>query len=112
MHSILRIAHQQYRRLRRRYSHLRSANAVLSDWQSLHRWDDLRAERAAERRNGSSNDLVSLKVKALADRIIYCRPNTTDFAVFEDTFRGLYHLPPSDLKPLKTILDLGSNIGL
>jgi FkbM family methyltransferase len=40
------------------------------------------------------------------------RENTSDANVLRDTFIGLYHLPPREVSDPRTILDLGSNIGL
>ena len=54
---------------------------------------------------------LSLRVRSLKGRRVYCRPATSDFSVFNDTFAGRYHLPPPGLQ-IRTILDLGSNIGL
>jgi FkbM family methyltransferase len=40
------------------------------------------------------------------------RPHTTDADVYFDTFVKQYHLPPADIGDIRSILDLGSNIGL
>lgn len=71
----------------------------------------------AIRKTGGGNDarsdgLRSLKLRVLGGARIYCRPGTTDINVFDDTFVGQFHLPPGDLRPVRSILDLGSNIGL
>ena len=42
---------------------------------------------------------------------LYCRPGTSDVDTFRDTFWGKYHRPPDDLAPIRSILDLGSNVG-
>jgi FkbM family methyltransferase len=60
----------------------------------------------------SNEPWIPLRVKALGGRTIYCRSGLSDLGVVYDTFVGQYHLPPADLRPLNTILDLGSNIGL
>jgi FkbM family methyltransferase len=56
-------------------------------------------------------DLPSIRLRPLGKNSVELRPGTTDANVLHDTFWGLYHLPPPDLHP-RTILDLGSNIGL
>jgi FkbM family methyltransferase len=55
---------------------------------------------------------VALHVPAIGPEPIYLRPGTTDARVLDDTFVGLYHLPPGELSADSTILDLGANIGL
>src|SRR5262245_55939308 len=40
------------------------------------------------------------------------RPGTTDALVYQETFEGLYHLPPEWMPDPETVLDLGANIGL
>ena len=54
----------------------------------------------------------AIRVRELGNNPVYCRPNTTDVKVFDDTFFGRYHVPPAELNRIGTILDLGSNIGL
>ncbi len=56
--------------------------------------------------------LISLRLAALNGAAIHCRSGLADLGVIYDTFEGSYHLPPSDLRPIESILDLGSNIGL
>jgi FkbM family methyltransferase len=56
--------------------------------------------------------LYSIRVRTLENRVVYCRPKTSDVQVFDDTFIARYHLPPPELTEIRTILDLGSNIGL
>jgi FkbM family methyltransferase len=48
----------------------------------------------------------------LGTETVWCRSSLADFGVLYDTYRGRYHLPPDDLRPVGSILDLGSNIGL
>jgi FkbM family methyltransferase len=54
---------------------------------------------------------LTLRLRCLGDQLVYCRPATTDLNVVNDTFFCGHHLPPRDLH-IRTILDLGSNIGL
>ena len=56
--------------------------------------------------------LVPLRVKALHGQTIYCRSGLADLGVVYDTFEGRYHLPPAGIGAVRTILDLGANIGL
>ncbi|MCP5111802.1 MAG: FkbM family methyltransferase [bacterium] len=67
-------------------------------------------------RLGTPTDLaapfVELRVKELGGAPVWCRSGLSDLGVLYDTFVGRYHLPPEDLAPVRTILDLGSNIGL
>ncbi len=56
--------------------------------------------------------LLELHIRELGDRPIWCRAGLSDLSVVYDTFDGGYHLPPKNLRPVGTILDLGSNIGL
>lgn len=58
-----------------------------------------------------SRSPVQLHPQALGGAAVTCRPGTTDAQVFDDTFVGLYHLPPIDLPPDAVILDLGGNVG-
>lgn len=52
------------------------------------------------------------RLRALKGNCVYCRTPGSDINVFSDTFRAQYHLPPRDLRHVRKILDLGSNIGL
>jgi FkbM family methyltransferase len=56
---------------------------------------------------------VALRVKALGGRPVWVRPRTTDLTTLMETFWGDYHLPPEglDLDRVRTIWDLGSNVG-
>jgi FkbM family methyltransferase len=56
--------------------------------------------------------LVPLRIRELGGGTVWCRSGLADLGVVYDTFAGGYHLPPADLGPPRTILDLGSNIGL
>jgi len=56
--------------------------------------------------------LLELRIRELNGRPIWCRAGLSDFGVLYDTFDGGYHVPPDTLRPIRTVLDLGSNIGL
>jgi FkbM family methyltransferase len=43
---------------------------------------------------------------------VFLRPRSSDAIVVTETFVGRYHLPPIPLAGVRTILDLGANIGL
>ena len=53
-----------------------------------------------------------LRLDPLGGTAIHCRSGLADLGVVYDTFVGRYHLPPPELGAPRTILDLGSNIGL
>ena len=82
----------------------------------MHRvFADYASWRAYNRLLNTTNPTESyetIRVRDLNDSEIFCRYGTTDVNVFDDTFFGRYHLPPEDLTPISTIVDLGSNIGL
>ena len=40
------------------------------------------------------------------------RPGTSDVTVYNETFTGLFHVPPEWMPVPSTVLDLGANIGL
>jgi FkbM family methyltransferase len=83
--------------------------ALLSDAQSCVNYVRLRGSNRSP--NGTRPTALALRVRPLNGQRVYCRTKTTDFCVFNDTFAGRHHLPPADLQ-IRTILDLGSNIGL
>ena len=56
--------------------------------------------------------LLSLRINELEGETILCRSGLSDLGVVYDTFEGQYHLPPEGFGPVRSILDLGSNIGL
>ncbi len=54
-------------------------------------------------------------VSVLADGAIFdlvVRPRSSDAIVVNETFLGGYHVPPIPIRSVRTILDLGANIGL
>lgn len=75
--------------------------------------DDVEAERFARVWNDQwpDDELVSVHPKAVGGQAILIRPRTTDAQVVDDSFVGLYHLPPMPLAPDACVLDLGANIG-
>ena len=83
--------------------------ALLSDARSYVNYMRLRGSSRSP--NASRPAALALRARALGGQRVYCRPATTDFCVFNETFSGRYHVPPADLQ-IRTILDLGSNIGL
>jgi FkbM family methyltransferase len=50
-------------------------------------------------------------IPALGGEPLHVRPGTSDVRVIDDTFHGLFHLAPDWLADVRTIADLGSNIG-
>jgi hypothetical protein len=75
-----------------------------SDWRSIQGW------RALQMGGGKGLPPVSLRIRGFKAPL-YLRPGTSDPTVFHDTFWGKYHRPPNDLISIRTILDLGSNVG-
>ena len=55
---------------------------------------------------------LPLRLRAAGRDTVFCRPDTTDIKIFDQVFKNRYHLPPNDIPAPRTILDLGSNIGL
>lgn len=58
-----------------------------------------------------SDGLVALKVRDWAGRPLYVRPGTTDWETAQVSLIGQVHRPPPGLVEVRTILDLGANIG-
>src|SRR3981081_3973727 len=77
---------------------------VFSDYSSIREW------RAAMHPQAEHAE-YHFRVRPLHGRSVVCRAGTSDLNVFYDAFFCQYHLAPRGLRP-KTILDLGSNIGL
>jgi FkbM family methyltransferase len=59
----------------------------------------------------SVSEAASLRVRALDDASVLCRPRTTDAKVLWDAFYHRFHLPPKGLHPVRCIVDLGANVG-
>jgi FkbM family methyltransferase len=74
--------------------------------------DDYQTYLAVRSSSDRTGPGVRVRCKPTGDWPILLRPGTTDARVLEDTFAGLYHLPPIDLPADAVILDLGANIGL
>jgi FkbM family methyltransferase len=97
-----------WRRMTRGLRKIQISARLYSDFSSLTIHDRLHTEPGKLQ----AEKLYPIRVRILKNSIVYCRPNTTDVQVFDDTFIARYHLPPPELTELRTILDLGSNIGL
>jgi FkbM family methyltransferase len=65
-----------------------------------------------DRRRARLGPLVALRVRPLGGETVWIRPGTSDAGVLRDTFFDRYHVPPGGLRGVRSILDLGSNIGL
>jgi FkbM family methyltransferase len=72
------------------------------------------AEAFARCWNSTDRSLPPVRVhpKALRGAEVWLRHGTTDAQVLDDTFVGLYHVPPRELRAGDVVLDLGGNIGL
>lgn len=79
--------------------------------------DDREAEQFArlwadyENRTPNNGPPLLVHPRTLNGAGVLVRPGTTDPQVLDDTFVGLYHLPPAALAPEAIILDLGGNVG-
>jgi FkbM family methyltransferase len=58
-----------------------------------------------------SDGLVALGVRDWAGRPLYVRPGTTDWETAQVSLIGQVHRPPPSQSDVRTILDLGANIG-
>jgi FkbM family methyltransferase len=58
-----------------------------------------------------SDGLVALEVRDWAGRPLYVRPGTTDWETAQVSLIGQVHRPPPGQGEVRTILDLGANIG-
>jgi FkbM family methyltransferase len=83
--------------------------AIFSDLNSV---QEFRRLYNAPRSRTQSSAVAKFRLRALKGNYAYCRTAGSDINVFSDTFRKNYHLPPRELKAVRKILDLGSNIGL
>jgi FkbM family methyltransferase len=63
-------------------------------------------------RGSSPPGRVTVGIRALEGRSVQLRSHTTDAEVAVATFAGGYHLPPPELGALRSIWDIGANIGL
>jgi len=105
---ILRLNHVRYYAARKVLPHL--ADAESRRLFMRHVWKNLSFTRLAVPTDSAT--LVPLRVNDLNGGEIRCRSGLADLGVVYDTFVGRYHLPPEGLGAVRTILDLGSNIGL
>jgi len=55
---------------------------------------------------------VAVGIQALENRCVQLRAGTTDAEVAVATFAGRYHLPPPALQNIRSIWDIGANVGL
>lgn len=55
---------------------------------------------------------VPLAVRWFDGQMIRVRPGGSDWETVHTSLLGRYHRPPADLVPVRTILDLGANIGV
>ena len=106
---ILRLNWVRYRAARRTLRHLSDSASRKAFLRHVRR--NLSFTRLAVPTDTAA-PLVELRLRPLGDRAIHCRSGLSDLGVVYDTFEGRYHLPPAGLEPVRTILDLGSNIGL
>jgi FkbM family methyltransferase len=82
---------------------------VTADLRSLRTWARLSAIEVHE---GSGGRAVRVRLRPLGGQSIALRPSTSDADTVWGTFARRYHLPPPELDGIRTIWDLGANIGL
>jgi FkbM family methyltransferase len=63
------------------------------------------------RRASGPDGLVALEVRDWERRPLYVRPGTTDWQTAQVSLIARVHRPPAELVGVRTILDLGANIG-
>jgi FkbM family methyltransferase len=89
--------------------------ACLSDWPSRRRLIGLRLQqqRQGEITNPEADTAVSVNVKALGGGPLFIRPRSSDIDMLWDTYVADWHLPPPEVRdrPLRRIVELGTNIG-
>lgn len=98
-------------RTRLRLTTTLQAARALSDVASLWRFRQLDAiDHESARHDGA----VGLRMRALGGQPLWVRPGTSDLSVVKEALFEAHHLPPAELEPgeVRTILDLGANIGL
>jgi FkbM family methyltransferase len=69
-------------------------------------------DRAGGRGLLKAGPVREVALSPLGDLPVRIRPGTSDPYVLDDTFYGLYHLPPPEVRNPQLIVDLGANIGL
>jgi FkbM family methyltransferase len=62
-------------------------------------------------RENKANEVIELKIKEAGVFPVLARTNSADLMVLADTFLGRYHVPIDVIDPVRTILDLGCNVG-
>jgi FkbM family methyltransferase len=63
-------------------------------------------------RGNRTGDVVEVELYPLGGAKTFLRTGSSDPIVVHETFLQLYHVPPSEVGNVKSLLDLGSNIGL
>ena len=105
---IARLNWLRYKAARKTLPHLSDAASRKAFMK--HARKNLRCTRLAVPTDAST--IVALRVRELDGATVYCRSGLSDLGVIYDTFEEVFHLPPADVGEVRTILDLGSNIGL
>ncbi len=94
------------------FAEVRAARRIVSDRRSL--WRLLRLRLLPFTWRGRAPSAVPLRIRGLADRVVWVRPRTADVYGLLDVFLFGHNEPPPGLDheaPL-VIYDLGANIGL
>lgn len=106
MASLYRSARNLARDVYRSVRDARDRRAVFDDAGSIRTYLDLIADRPDADRTP-----VELRIKALGGRAVACRPGTSDVRALWDSFLKGHHLPPREVGAVRTVLDLGANVG-
>lgn len=96
--------------MKRLASRLRSLTwhvRVMQTPMDIYRYSRLRMRY---RKGGAPAPPRAIRVRSLGGASVLCRP-THDVWTLKATFAGEHHLPPAELPPNATIVDLGSNVG-
>lgn len=63
-------------------------------------------------RGQASDKVVTITLMPLQGATVHLRAGTSDPIVVHETFLKLYHLPPGEIGDVRSVLDLGANIGM
>ena len=73
--------------------------------------DDYGRYQHAVQNRKDSQGIVDLRLKETGEYPVFVRLKSSDCKVLADTFLTKYHIPLDDISPVRTILDLGCNVG-
>ena len=100
----------RYRNALKRFFRWWYIRSTLTGSKSIENYRILHGQKSP--RNGVDPLGLPLQLRTVRRDTVFCRPDTTDIQIFDQVFKDRYHVPPHDIPAPRTILDLGSNIGL